>query len=150
MNHTPTLQKDPVRSAVRYEKQVFDHSQVFFNHTPKPYSGVPSPEKEAAWDELLRNFNIRVSEDEMRHLGKLEHGLPLPDGGYFGSLTVFHQLHCIWRLQKSLYPKYYWSDLSEDEAFLNLVHSEHCLDVMRQSILCNADTSIMTMRWEEE
>ena len=38
---------------------------------------------------------MRVTEDEMRKLGKLESGIPLPDGGYFGSLTVFHQLHCI-------------------------------------------------------
>ena len=141
---------DPVRSAIKYETQVFDHTQVFFNSTPKPYSGVPSPQKEAAWDDLLQNFNLRVTEDEMRHLGKLDDSLPLPDGGYFGSLTVFHQLHCIWRVQKALYPKYYLANLSEEEAFLNLGHSEHCLDVLRQSILCNADTSMITMKWAEQ
>ena len=31
----------------------------------------------------------------MRRLGKLDNGIALPDGGYFGSLTVHHQLHCI-------------------------------------------------------
>ena len=41
------------------------------------------------------DFNVRISEDEMRQLGKLDNNIPLPDGGYFGSLTVFHQLHCV-------------------------------------------------------
>lgn len=140
---------DPARSAIKYETQVFDHSQVFFNYTPKPFSGVPSPEKEAAWDSLLKNFNLRLTESEMRSLGKMDDNLPLPDGGYFGSLTVFHQLHCIERVQKALYPKYYWADLNDEEAFLNLGHSEHCLDVLRQSIMCNADTSMITMKWDD-
>jgi hypothetical protein len=143
------LSLDPARGAVRYETQIFDHTQVFFNATPKPFSGVPDPRKEEAWEELLQNFNVRVTEEEMRRLGKLEDNLPLPDGGYFGSLTVFHQLHCIWRVQTALYPKYYWADLTEEEAFLNLGHSEHCLDVLRQSILCNADTSMITMKWDK-
>ena len=43
----------------------------------------------------------------MRRLGKLENGIPLPDGGYFGSLTVHHQLHCIvsHHLQMALQPE---------------------------------------------
>ncbi|MCJ1355116.1 MAG: hypothetical protein MMC33_005107 [Icmadophila ericetorum] len=138
---------DPVRPAINFELQEFDHTQIFFNHTAKPYGGAPKPEIDDAWDDLLRGFNMRVTEDEMRQLGKLDNNIPLPDGGYFGSLTVFHQLHCIWRLHTALYPKYYWADLSDEEAFLNLGHSEHCLDVMRQSLLCNADTSIITMKW---
>ena len=43
----------------------------------------------------MPDFNIRISEDEMKRLGKLENAIALPDGGYFGSLTVYHQLHCV-------------------------------------------------------
>ena len=43
------------------------------------------------------DFNVRISEDEIAQLGKLDNAIPLPDGGYFGSLTVFHQLHCVVR-----------------------------------------------------
>lgn len=39
--------------------------------------------------------NIRVSADEMRKLGRIEEGIEFPDGGYFASLMVYHQLHCI-------------------------------------------------------
>ena len=92
------------------------------------------------WNSLLHDFSLRISEDKMRRLAKLEHGLPLPDDGYLGSLTVFHQLHCIWRLQQTLYPKCHWTDLSDQDAFLNLGHSEHCLDAMRQNTMCNAET----------
>ncbi|MCJ1414132.1 hypothetical protein MMC32_000457 [Xylographa parallela] len=145
--HGPHLIYDPVREARSYDTQIFDHSQVFFNYTPKPFSGLPGPELDAEWEDLLQYFNVRISEDEMRQLGKLDSNIPLPDGGYFGSLTVFHQLHCVYRLHQAIYPKFYWPNMTEEEAFLNLGHSEHCLDVIRQSLLCNADTSIMTMGW---
>ena len=44
---------DPVRPVINYELQEFDHTQVFFNRTEKPYGGTPKPEIEEAWDELL-------------------------------------------------------------------------------------------------
>jgi hypothetical protein len=31
----------------------------------------------------------------MKDLGRLEEGIELPNGQYFGSLMVFHHLHCL-------------------------------------------------------
>ena len=44
----------PAREAIKFETQVFDHSQVFFNSTPKPYSGTPGPQLDDAWEGLLQ------------------------------------------------------------------------------------------------
>lgn len=43
----------------------------------------------------LSDQNIGVAPDLMRKLGRVEEGIELPDGTYFGSLMVFHHLHCL-------------------------------------------------------
>ena len=45
---------DPAREAINYDTQIFDHSQVFFNITPKSFSGLPGPRKDEAWSDLLK------------------------------------------------------------------------------------------------
>lgn len=40
--------------------------------------------------------NVRVTEHEMSRIpGRKEQAIPLPDGGYFGTLNVYHNLHCV-------------------------------------------------------
>ena len=46
-----------------------------------------------------------------------------------------------------MYPTYYFPHLSDQEKADNQYHNEHCIDMLRQSIMCHADTSPMTMRW---
>lgn len=45
---------------------------------------------------LLDN-NIRVSDDWVERWGRKHEAVKLPDGGYLGMLSVFHELHCIVR-----------------------------------------------------
>ena len=47
----------------------------------------------------LADTNIRLSSDEMAAIdpNRVEETIALPDGGYFGILTVFHELHCLVR-----------------------------------------------------
>jgi len=30
---------------------------------------------------------------------------------------------------------------------MNRMHSEHCLDILRQGIMCHGDTSLLTLKW---
>lgn len=119
----------------------------------------------------------------MEDLGRLDDGIRFPDGSYFSSLMVYHQLHCIvshpqhHRGQRTiidhgpetalqthvpgiLLPKPYsrrakheppsqqyvfpWSHVLLQA---NLHDSVHCLDSLRQGIMCQGDTSLLTMRW---
>ncbi|KAL9077675.1 MAG: hypothetical protein Q9161_000047 [Pseudevernia consocians] len=76
-----------------------------------------------------------------------EQAIALPDGGYFGTLTVFHELHCLKRLHRYMYPSYYFPNLSDQEKEDNRYHNEHCIDMLRQSVMCHGDTTPLTMRW---
>ena len=47
--------------------------------------------------------NIRVSAEDLAHFpGREEETVARPDGGYLGTLNVFHELHCIVRTPSRL------------------------------------------------
>jgi hypothetical protein len=46
-------------------------------------------------DLLSAAQNIGVSPEYMRQLGRIEEGIQISTGDYFGSFLVFHHLHCI-------------------------------------------------------
>ena len=51
--------------------------------------------------------------------------------------SVFHQLHCLDNLRKSIHPEYYQED--DDPMHLNYEHYMHCIDSLRQSLMCFSD-----------
>lgn len=109
--------------------------------------------------------NIAVSEEFMEGLSRKENGIRLPDGsGYLATIQVYHDLHCVVRVFKPLpnrkltikqeqihrwmyQGEYYPEGLSEKEHHDQFNHIEHCLELLRQSLMCNADMSIITLRW---
>ena len=45
---------------------------------------------------------------------------------------------------------YGWPSHTEDQKkYLTEVHVDHCLDLLRQALMCRADTSLMTFHWED-
>ncbi|KAJ7884738.1 hypothetical protein B0H13DRAFT_1554537, partial [Mycena leptocephala] len=48
------------------------------------------------------------------------------------STSLYHQLHCM-------------SRHSRDSRVASFAHSNHCFDVLRQSLLCKADTTLSVM-----
>jgi hypothetical protein len=64
-------------------------------------------------------------------------------------LDVFHQLHCLNALRKNLRPDYYAgkADASKvKDVAVGIEHLDHCVESLRQSLICNADIS--PVRWE--
>ncbi|KAJ6441506.1 Peroxisomal hydratase-dehydrogenase-epimerase [Purpureocillium lavendulum] len=82
------------------------------------YTGEPRPEVDNAWRELLKYNNIRVSDAWVHRWGREHEAVKLPDGGYLGMLSVFHELHCI-----SLTPEYYFPNATEKELATNREHN---------------------------
>ena len=70
---------------------------------------------------------------------------------YLTGLSVFHQLHCLNRIRKLLHPERYpWqlsANLSEAET---RIHDGHCVDLIRQALMCNADISPIQWEWSEK
>ncbi|OAA75222.1 hypothetical protein LEL_07210 [Akanthomyces lecanii RCEF 1005] len=80
-----------------------------FQHDHSGYVGKPSPELDEQWNKLLQNFNVRITEQELRHTAmKKEDAIELPDSGYYAGLTAYHGLHRIKRLHHYMYPEYYF------------------------------------------
>ncbi|KAF8865831.1 hypothetical protein BDZ45DRAFT_683824 [Acephala macrosclerotiorum] len=141
--HGPNVIHTLARSAMNFEAKVYDVP----GEVKSPYVGQPRPELDQAWHDLLQYQNIRISADEMERLGRLEDSIELPGGGYFGSLMVYHQLHCIKRIHHFTYAEHYFVNMTDIEKEHLRMHNAHCLDILRQGIQCQGDATLLTMRW---
>jgi hypothetical protein len=125
---------------------------------------APSPEVDAAWDRITdigmysisREDIVQIQKDpkisivppESWGMGKDSHG----DPNFFMEIDVFHQLHCLNALRKGLIHNYdyYWgreygfTPKSNFERHLN-----HCLDILRQTLMCHADVEAVVFNWRE-
>ncbi|KAI1337282.1 hypothetical protein F5Y15DRAFT_418047 [Xylariaceae sp. FL0016] len=142
--HSPeNIVKSPASSIIQYHPKVFD-SRL---HIESPYTGDPTPEIDQAWADLVEDMHVRVSGDDLRAIGKTSIALPDEDGTFWGTLGVNHEIHCIKRLREALYEEYYFPNLTSQEREMNLLHSAHCIEILRQAAQCRGDTSIVTMYW---
>ncbi|KAK4170117.1 hypothetical protein QBC43DRAFT_249171 [Cladorrhinum sp. PSN259] len=112
--------------------------------TPK-FLGEPRPEMDQAWHELLDGTLIRYSASELIKANNAT-SVAHKDGGYVGGLGISHSLHCIKRIKQYLHPDYYYAHESQDWKEL-YSHVDHCLESLRQEILCSADVNVYTLKW---
>ncbi|KAG2030459.1 hypothetical protein BDR03DRAFT_1035477 [Suillus americanus] len=54
-------------------------------------------------------------------------------------LVFDHQLHCLWMLQKALL------DYSRDQPQVTYRHAHHCLNYLRQTLMCNPKAHTLEM-----
>lgn len=74
-------------------------TSLFQNLSQSPFAGKPSPEIDAAWEDLLAPMHIRVTATELRRTNQESVALTEEEGGgYLAWLGVFHELHCIVRI----------------------------------------------------
>ncbi|KAF1822547.1 uncharacterized protein K489DRAFT_320844 [Dissoconium aciculare CBS 342.82] len=109
-----------------------------------PYAGKPRPGLDQAWHDLLKYSNIRLSLEELDFLdpARKDSAVELPDGGYYATTQVMHELHCIVGLYLTYFPELSTAQLEDQK-----IHVEHCLDTLRQGVMCRADLTPITMRW---
>ncbi|KZT37790.1 hypothetical protein SISSUDRAFT_1062539 [Sistotremastrum suecicum HHB10207 ss-3] len=83
---------------------------------------------------------------------------PLPghekDEHYLINLDVFHQLHCLNFIRKALNPERYGPaglgpPLYKDDP-TPFDHTDHCVNIIRENIMCNADITPNVWQWNEE
>ncbi|KAI1363194.1 hypothetical protein F5Y08DRAFT_251979 [Xylaria arbuscula] len=128
----------PVRDAIVREKKTIDVSVLHGN----PFKGPPSPELDEAWSRLLMNANVRVSAEDLEKAGV--ESIPLNDGSgkYYAILDVYHQLHCLKYIRHYMY-----KDIYNDVQPWTPTHVDHCIDSIRQNLMCNADIAMMGFKW---
>ncbi|KAJ5951160.1 uncharacterized protein N7479_009573 [Penicillium vulpinum] len=134
----------PAQEAVKLEAMEFQGQLRIIS----PYQGDPSPELDQAWKDLLQYSNIWVTGEELSKINKTSIPVPDEEDKYWVELSVVHELHCIKRLRQYIHSDYYFANISAEDRRLNDLHTDHCLEILRQSVMCHADISMITMTWE--
>ncbi len=126
----------------------------FFDDPPSIWRGDPSPEVDAAWDEISWQNLFAISTEELVKLGKdPASSVRLPASWGYGKeahlakLDVTHQIHCLNAIRKGLFADYYAANIKKDHLYWG--HLKHCLHITLQNILCTASTEIITHQWVE-
>ncbi|KAH8890215.1 hypothetical protein GQ53DRAFT_868018 [Thozetella sp. PMI_491] len=138
--------KSPAEDYVKYDIREIDYLDW---KDSSDYFGEPSKEIDGNWHELVRYHNIGLPKSYMEEVGRVYQGVEFPDGRYFGSMMVYHHLHCLKHIYHTLHPEYYGianKTGEEQEAWHK--HTEHCLGAIKSYVMCKADTTIETMKWD--
>lgn len=132
----------PGLPAVEYNVEYFQGGFTATNE----FKGTPSHEIDEAWNRVsLHVPALRLQEQDFTAIGKSMaerdwHRIPEEwGGGYLGMTEVFHLLHCLAEIRKLTYPEHYpdlWEKLGTRGT---RVHTDHCLDILRQRIMCTGD-----------
>ncbi|KAK0646371.1 hypothetical protein B0T16DRAFT_160119 [Cercophora newfieldiana] len=147
----------PLFPAVKYEPVKFDLTPI-----PKargsPYIGY-GPEVDKAWDYIANDIgDIMITEEERMQLGLSPDSLKIQhpktgEWGYRAGVEVFHQLHCLNLLRQALYKDEYYSkkeiggDVGDADGPEDLNgHLDHCIEALRQNLMCHGDVSVFTFR----
>ncbi|KZL74637.1 tat pathway signal sequence [Colletotrichum tofieldiae] len=118
-----------------------------------------SPEVDTAWESMGVDYRAGVISIE----DGLKSGLDMSfvrrsekyGAGFFVNVEGLHHLHCLNLLRKSLYYNYdYYKSLGthafKNEEHIVRLHVSHCLDTIRQVLVCNADTGVLGQVWAND
>ncbi|CAM1510541.1 Fc.00g008760.m01.CDS01 [Cosmosporella sp. VM-42] len=137
---------------IKYEFQHFDGN--FMNESIYRQKG--SPEVDAAWEALGVDSRAGIISHEDGLASGLDdsfvqraekHG-----GGFLVNVEGMHHLHCLNLVRKSLYFNFDYYKKMKMHAFQNdddilHLHVTHCLDTIRQVLMCNVDTGVLGQVW---
>ncbi|KAF7349870.1 hypothetical protein MVEN_01287500 [Mycena venus] len=141
----------PALSAVEHEVQVY---HLGFPGDLSPFQIHSSPELDQMWSDLYNYGVSRITKEEAAHLPNKTHAIPGDPGHYIAELDVFHNLHCLNKVRMALDPDYYpdWRISTSNNHIPTqknaTEHVAHCIDWLRQSIMCHADTSVIVWQWD--
>ncbi|KAI0855148.1 hypothetical protein F4860DRAFT_54287 [Xylaria cubensis] len=127
---------------------------------PSPYRGPPSREVDAAWNRIsiVRPLDLDIPKEDFHTIGAnsdtAAENAPEHGGGYFMVPEFTHQLHCVNLLRKASYFKYDYYKIHDpdfgDKEETFKVHLDHCVEMLRQFVMCHADVTIVTAHWIEQ
>ncbi|KAI0182898.1 hypothetical protein EV127DRAFT_401819 [Xylaria flabelliformis] len=139
--------KSPADDFIVYEPHVME---LWEDPNAPQYFGEPSEEIDRNWHNLFEHHNLGLSADYMKELGRQEEGIRLPDGTYYASMMVFHHLHCLKNLQHALHPDHYeLNNLTDHQLAMHWDHTDHCLHMLMDAVMCQGDTTLITMYWQD-
>ncbi|KAK1755484.1 hypothetical protein QBC47DRAFT_413247 [Echria macrotheca] len=152
--HCPSLEPySPASKVSQYVPTVFSSGDTR-HHTG--YQGWPDDEKDALWMDLYRyGISLAVSSSDYDKMIDTTEKMPVRgfEQDYVVGLDVFHQLHCLNMIRMGFYPGRYNTSLLKPDGTINYlqwVHVDHCIESIRQSVMCHADIATFTYRWSDK
>ncbi|MCJ1308347.1 hypothetical protein MMC25_002000 [Agyrium rufum] len=117
------------------------------------FRGPPSPAIDEAWNDIAypNGSLVRLTEDQLVNINASIYAAEYTKdlgGGYIAGIEVFHQLHCVNMLRQATYMDYYLPrnpDWRDRETLR--YHLDHCLDMLRQKLMCDPDVGMVTYVW---
>jgi len=121
------------------------------------YTEEPSPEVDQMWNELV---NLRtmfyLDGEELATVNDCpETAVRGPKGHYVAALAATHQIHCVDSLRKGLYFHYKYYQEKQDPLFAGKHHPPeghlmHCVELLRNAVMCAGDVSVITYNWKKD
>jgi hypothetical protein len=129
------------------------HVNGTFNITT-PFKGPPDASTGEAWQQYWKVWTFAVHEHAF-YLSKPQHpdaAVQVPTAGprkYLATFAATHQLHCLYNLFRATYLDYYKEEQSDYERDPRRWHErvDHCVDIIRQKLECDRDTTLVTYNW---
>ncbi|KAI0109018.1 hypothetical protein GGR51DRAFT_117520 [Nemania sp. FL0031] len=128
-----------------------------WNPPASPFKGEPSEELDAVWADLLYALNIRITDEEMTLLGEnktnrvqVTGGDPNKENDYVGVLGVYHHMHCLNNIRRMIHYDYYEGRMKGQKHLegFSKEHSDHCINTIRQALMCHANLGVYTSEWD--
>jgi Mycotoxin biosynthesis protein UstYa len=123
---------------------------------PSIYRGKPGPEVDAAWQRVAAELPIPITGDEVKKLGKdptsavkFPESLGYGPDAYVAQIDVFHQIHCLDILRHEIHSRYYFDRALGNRSAMQKTHLNHCIHVLLQNIICEANVDLVTYNWME-
>ncbi|KAI0882121.1 uncharacterized protein GGS22DRAFT_47992 [Annulohypoxylon maeteangense] len=115
-----------------------------------PWNQGPSDALDKIWGDMLYALNIRIKKEEVEFLGlNTTNRVQLNGGDYLGVIGGYHHLHCLNNMRIAIHWDYYkdkYGNFSRQEVF-SREHSDHCIDTLRQALMCHANAEVHTAEW---
>jgi hypothetical protein len=118
----------------------------------------PNPKSDAIWEEWELTRIYPVTREELVEMGtdpstaaKLEDDVwGLGNDAYASIFDVYHQVHCLNSLRQIAYGDYYNFSMARAYTIKQReIHVNHCIDILLQSIQCNANVDLIPLHWVE-
>ncbi|KAI1772537.1 hypothetical protein F4818DRAFT_426281 [Hypoxylon cercidicola] len=143
------LPPSPAISAVERELRPFTLTS--------PYDQHPGPETDKLWHDLVNTGAMfPLTKEEFFEVNDSpETGIKFthdPQGRYLGTLASTHQIHCVDSLRKGLWFHYKHYQAAGDSLFIDKdppeEHLMHCVEMLRNAVMCFGDVSLVTYNWK--
>lgn len=123
------------------------------------YRQSPSPMVDATWENLTDHGIVVVSSADILKAGlnpeevvRLGPEFNMGPDAYGMETDILHKVHCLNMIRKDVYFDHYWLEMYPDRipSERHRRHTNHCIHVILQSLLCDANTDLIPQVWMED